>query len=919
MSEIVAGVTVMQRFCSPGSSQFKNYVNYLDRDEAVRNDQIERYNLYNDYMGNPNKTTGLFSNEKNHLSFEEKKVMKEIFEAAQDNGSIMWQTVISFDNRWLEENHMYDGTARILDEQRLKLVAKTGINRMLKQEHLENAIWSAAIHYNTDNIHIHVAVVEPVPMRQTIMWKGQAEGKGKFKLDSIQTCKSSVVKEIINSKEINRMINQIIRKDIVEMKKERALANDPNIRKQFLKLYETLPNVPKNMMNYNNSVMKPCQSLVDEISRYYIDKYHKEDYQRLTEILTKQTVLYKKAYGHTQRDYQKEKEKDLMIRLGNAILKEVRNYDASMTSHMEVNNQPKEALEILEEDPQVILEADIENVELRNELEEMEHYFQEQNLQKKADEQIDVKSDINKKYKSWFKENKEYKNKTHLENGKPIDPEKAFQICQEMSTTGNPIIINTLASMYERGIGTEINIEKASRCYRSSFNQFMHDIGNCKEADRDSKFDLKDYLTYRIGKSYNYGQGVETDYTEAAKWFGQADNIYARFQLGNLYYSGKGVEKDYQKAFEYYHNAQSFPYASYKLGSMCENGMGTEKTPELAQQYYQRAFQGFMKMEQKEPDDNLEYRIGMMLLDGKGCNADREEAKKFLQYSADNKNVSAQYKLAMLQIEEGNQDEIKTAMNTLKELAEKPDHQLAQYALGKIFTDQTNPDYDLAQGMKYYEMAARQDQEYAQYQLGKLYLNPEFEIYDPERAVYYLKCAASQKNEYAQYQLGKLYSDINGAVYDIYQGEAYLKQAMSQGNEYAMFQLGKLYLDESCSLHNGTLGIQYMSELGDAGNEYAQLKMGFEYIRGVNVQRNIELSREWFTKAADQGNEQAEEILANLTEQRAGGGKRNFTFFDKALVQLKKSLNEEYRNSMGNIREYERDLRIAEYQEDMTL
>lgn len=37
----------------------------------------------------------------------EKKELKRVFEKAQENDSLMWQTVISFDNRWLEENGLY--------------------------------------------------------------------------------------------------------------------------------------------------------------------------------------------------------------------------------------------------------------------------------------------------------------------------------------------------------------------------------------------------------------------------------------------------------------------------------------------------------------------------------------------------------------------------------------------------------------------------------------------------------------------------------------------------------------------------------------------------------------------------------------------------------------------------------------------
>ena len=107
MSEIKAGVIVKTRFCEAGSSVFGEYIEYIDREDAKRNEMLSEYNLYNDYMDNPEKTTGIFTKDKMKLSDQDKKDLKNTFRIAQDNGSLMWQTVISFDNRWLEEHGLY--------------------------------------------------------------------------------------------------------------------------------------------------------------------------------------------------------------------------------------------------------------------------------------------------------------------------------------------------------------------------------------------------------------------------------------------------------------------------------------------------------------------------------------------------------------------------------------------------------------------------------------------------------------------------------------------------------------------------------------------------------------------------------------------------------------------------------------------
>lgn len=68
MGEIKAGVTLMQDFCRPRTEKFQEYIDYMDREEAQRNNAITTYNLFNEYMGNPYKSTGLFTAEKDSLS-----------------------------------------------------------------------------------------------------------------------------------------------------------------------------------------------------------------------------------------------------------------------------------------------------------------------------------------------------------------------------------------------------------------------------------------------------------------------------------------------------------------------------------------------------------------------------------------------------------------------------------------------------------------------------------------------------------------------------------------------------------------------------------------------------------------------------------------------------------------------------------
>lgn len=173
MADLSPGVVLISEFDYPSEAseerKFSDYLDYLNR-EAAKQDKdgnIITYEQYTDYMGDPEKTTGLFSSVKDILLEDDIKDMKEKFDKAEDNGSVLWKTIISFDNEWLQENGVYDPETKFLNTSIVRDSTRNCMKKILEKEGLDqSAVWSAAIHYNTDNIHVHISTVEPVPMRE---------------------------------------------------------------------------------------------------------------------------------------------------------------------------------------------------------------------------------------------------------------------------------------------------------------------------------------------------------------------------------------------------------------------------------------------------------------------------------------------------------------------------------------------------------------------------------------------------------------------------------------------------------------------------------------------------------------------------------------------------------------------------------
>lgn len=329
MAGIKAGVVLVTKFIRPKSKAYAGYIDYIDRDEAVRNEYSDKWNGYADYMGNPEKTTEMFSAGSDRLSAEEKQQLKEDFISAQERGNLMWQTVLSFDNRWLEKQGLYDSSTNTLNADKLKELTRNSMKKMLEKEGItESAVWSAAIHYNTKHIHIHIATVEPGRTQRPMRDNG--EPKGVWRQSTLKAGKASVVNAILRQQEENRIINDLIRKNIVGGKKEKMIAYDKDLRQAFLKVYNNLP-ANKQYWNYNSTNLGNLnRKNLDELSRLYIQKFHAQDYEEFKQNVKKQQEKYREAYGDGEKvvnQYAENKEKELYERLGNSILKEMKEYD----------------------------------------------------------------------------------------------------------------------------------------------------------------------------------------------------------------------------------------------------------------------------------------------------------------------------------------------------------------------------------------------------------------------------------------------------------------------------------------------------------------------------------------------------------------------------------------------------------------
>lgn len=322
---------------SEGGTSFNNYLNYMDRAET--HDKTNDFEKYQDYMSNEEKSTGLFTLNKDSLNDEDKVYFKEEFKKAQESGSVLWQDVISFDNEWLKESWVLE--EKNIDNKQIQDATRSAVQDMLKKEGMiDSAIWTGAIHYNTDNIHVHVAIVQTKNFKE----------RGKRKQGSIDSMKSKVANKITDRSKHNEKLNVFIRERVINSKRDDPLLSLKNqvmnreLVRQFKKVHQLLPE-DKRMWRYNMNALKEVRPEIDKLTTLYIEKNFKTEFNDFQKELEKEVEIHKQMYGNSEKseNYRETKITDLYTRMGNTILKEANAYDGKQKERVRKSNKKPSA------------------------------------------------------------------------------------------------------------------------------------------------------------------------------------------------------------------------------------------------------------------------------------------------------------------------------------------------------------------------------------------------------------------------------------------------------------------------------------------------------------------------------------------------------------------------------------------------
>lgn len=391
MARQTAGIIYSAAFVVSSAQAFKEFIDYMNRSAAVRNENFDKYNAfsaqnqadsynsieggnetmfstYNDYMSNPEKTSSSFTRHYDQAPIEVMNHLKDYFTQAQENQSPLWQMVFSFKNEWLVEHGLMNEKTNRVDTVSLIDAARKAVTDLEKKEGLEGE-WSGAIHYNTKHIHVHIGYVEKEPTREWGYYEHPTDPEktgwqymAKFKQSAIKSTRRTFVNTLLKNESQLKELSQSIRQQVALAKENRSEFLAGRYEMLATDLLEALPD-NKYFWKYGFAQRHGFKEPLDRMVNLFLNTDGKETMEKVIRLLKPISDEYESAYGNprnapTYYENQLYGKNGLYAQIGNQILHEVRTFVQSQQMQRVVGNMTAEEFDALQKE-QAVLPIDL--------------------------------------------------------------------------------------------------------------------------------------------------------------------------------------------------------------------------------------------------------------------------------------------------------------------------------------------------------------------------------------------------------------------------------------------------------------------------------------------------------------------------------------------------------------------------------
>lgn len=414
-----------------------------------------------------------------------------------------------------------------------------------------------------------------------------------------------------------------------------------------------------------------------------------------------------------------------------------------------------------------------------------------QNYLDKSFHDDNTNNDTDEKNKYHIRWSTAYKEaKSLIIHQEPSELETALELLQDEQAKNNVLAYEMLGKLYTEGKVIEADKALGAGNYAKAIEGFEQCLSESKYAK------LHPYINYKLGKFYEKGLGVDVNNQKAISYYRAASgNPYADYSLGKMYQNGLVLEptdnnlsmiNEQQKILFERSAGKGFSYAAYEYAKLGEEHPELKISTNEIDNKYALAYHGFLETAAHDETGFLYYRLGTMTFQGKGTEQNIDQAFEFFRSGAEKDNAYAYYSLGKMYSDpEYTKLDYNEAMNMF-EKAINGGMTYAHIALGKIYADETNSFYNPQLALKEFETIIDEYPDTAYYQLAKLYLNEHSSIYDFKTGFSMLERACELNNPYAMAKLGSLYLwGRDELKRNATLGKDLLNRSIEAGNEHA--------------------------------------------------------------------------------------------------------------------------------------
>ncbi|MBZ2406665.1 relaxase MobL [Liquorilactobacillus hordei] len=341
-----------------------NYYNYMDRDKATKiesNIQIINEKVKEGELEAGEKRLATFNEYSNNITLRTKNDNIEKLKMADKNGANMWSIVLSFSDDFLKENGIINADG-VINQNELKNRVREGMKEFLgKNKFDKNSFWQGNVHLNTNHVHVHIALSEKKPTRDTILLKdGTKASKGKFVASRIKQGKQIFYKNV-ESKESRSKELKLLKN--IDLAKSKALSNvKEKVNTKFIqemlrptektqestllsKLYYELPANQKLWRYKSNArLFQPAKKTLKDLIEHELQ--NQTEYQSFLEEIQKQRENSQKIYGQKiSGDIESYKETKLKETVGNYILKQMKQVVGKEQQELVIEQKGQKTIE----------------------------------------------------------------------------------------------------------------------------------------------------------------------------------------------------------------------------------------------------------------------------------------------------------------------------------------------------------------------------------------------------------------------------------------------------------------------------------------------------------------------------------------------------------------------------------------------